>query len=199
MAPAAAARYHKSTMNPPCFILLDRDGTIIVDRHYLADASGVELLPNAATGLRRLAALGFRFVVVTNQSGIARGYFDEAALAAMHARLGELLAAEQVSLAGVYHCPHTDEAGCDCRKPNTGMAQRAAAELGFDLSSAIVIGDKCADIDLGRAIGAKTILVRTGHGRATEQAAKCRADYTADDLLDAASWIENLLPPGEGF
>ena len=186
-------------MKSPRYILLDRDGTIIVDRHYLAEAAGVELLPGAAAGMRRLAALGFRFVVVTNQSGIARGYFDEPALTAMHVRLAELLAAEQVSLAGVYHCPHTDEAACECRKPNTGMARQAAADLGFDLGTTIVIGDKCADIDLGKAIGATTVLVRTGHGRATEQAAKCRADYTADDLLDAATWIESLLPMGEGF
>jgi len=185
-------------MVSPRYILLDRDGTIIVDRHYLSDPDGVELLPNAAAGLRRLAALGFRFVVVTNQSGIGRGYFGEGALTAMHARLAELLAAQEVTLAGVYHCPHTDQAGCDCRKPNAGMAKRAAAELKFDLGTAIVIGDKCADIGLGRAIGATTILVRTGHGRATEQAAECVADYTADDLLDAAQWIETLLPRGEG-
>ncbi|MCE9608519.1 MAG: HAD family hydrolase [Planctomycetia bacterium] len=175
------------------YILLDRDGTIIVDRHFLADADGVELLPNAAEGLRRMARLGFRFIIVTNQSGLGRGYFDETALAAMHARLRELLTAENIALEAIYHCPHTDEHGCECRKPRTGMADLAAREHAIDLRAAFVIGDKCADVELGQAVGATTVLVRTGHGLATERAGKCRADFTADDLCDAADWIESRL------
>lgn len=177
-------------MSKPRYILLDRDGTIIVERHYLADPAGVELLPKTGEGMRRLAKRGYRFIVVTNQSGLARGYFDEPTLDAMHDRLRELLAAEDIALDAVYFCPHLDFHGCDCRKPLTGMAIRAAADFGFEPSEAIVIGDKCADIGLGRAIGATTILVRTGHGTTTVQSGACQADYTADDLNDAAEWIE---------
>jgi len=177
-------------MPTPRYILLDRDGTIIVERHYLADPAGVELLPGAGAALRRLSQLGFRFIVVTNQSGVARGYFDEATLAAIHARMHELLAAEHVAIDAVYHCPHHDRDACTCRKPLPGMAERAADEFGFELREAIVVGDKCADVGLGRAIGATTILVRTGHGLDTDRSGECRADYTADDLSDAAAWLE---------
>lgn len=177
-------------MSKPRYILLDRDGTIIVERHYLADPAGVELLPGTGAGMRRMAKLGYRFIVVTNQSGLARGYFDEATLTAMHDRLRELLAAEEVTLDAVYYCPHHDAHGCDCRKPLAGMARRAAADFDLDLSDTIVIGDKCADVGLGQAIGATTILVRTGHGMTTIGSGQCRADYTADDLNDAAAWIE---------
>lgn len=177
-------------MSKPRYILLDRDGTIIVERHYLATPDGVELLPATAEGLRRLARLGYRFIVVTNQSGLARGYFDEPTLGAMHDWLRELLAAEQITLDAIYYCPHHDADGCDCRKPLDGMARRAAADFGFDVKSTIVIGDKCADIGLGQTIGATTILVRTGHGLTTIRSEACQADYAADDLNDAAAWIE---------
>lgn len=190
MASAVSARYHLGTMSKPRYILLDRDGTIIVERHYLSDPAGVELLPGTGEGMRRMAQLGYRFIVVTNQSGLARGYFDEPTLEAIHDRLRELLAAEDVTLDAVYYCPHLDDHGCDCRKPLAGMAKRAAADFDIDLSQTIVIGDKCADVGLGRAIGAATILVRTGHGMTTVRSGECHADYIADDLTDAAAWIE---------
>ena len=111
-------------------ILLDRDGTIIVDRHYLSNPAEVELLPGAVAGLRRLADAGFALVVVSNQSGVARGLLTEADVAAVNARTAALLANEGIQIAGWYYCPHGPEAGCDCRKPAAGMAERAAAELG---------------------------------------------------------------------
>ena len=175
------------------FVLLDRDGTIIVDKHYLHDPDGVELLPMAAEGLRRLQGLGLGLAVLTNQSGIGRGYYDEASVHACNARMVELLAAEGVTLDGVYFCPHEPGAGCDCRKPMPGLMRRAAEELGFDPARAFMVGDKDADMGVGKATGATTILVRTGKGAAQEPACTDLTDFVADDLFGAALCIESLL------
>lgn len=175
------------------YVLLDRDGTIIYDRHYLADPAGVELLPGATDGLRKLQQLGCGLVVVTNQSGIGRGKFDEPMLARIHERMHELLAAEQIRLDGVYYCPHIDEAACLCRKPKTGMAEAAARDFDFDLRTSYVIGDRWGDVELGRAVGATSILVRTGVGRETEQEARSIPHATFDDLAAAAEWIAGRM------
>jgi D-glycero-D-manno-heptose 1,7-bisphosphate phosphatase len=173
------------------FVLLDRDGTVNVERHYLASPDGVELLPNAAAGLRRLRELGFGLIIVTNQSGLGRGYFCQSALDAVHQRLHELLTAERVVLDGIYYCPHTEEAGCCCRKPRAGLALRAAAELGFDPAESIVIGDRPSDLELGWGLGAVSILVRTGYGAASEK--MVRAHFVVADLLEAAGVIERYV------
>lgn len=170
-------------------VLLDRDGTINVDTHYLSDPADLRLEVNAAQGLRRLRDLGFRLAVVTNQSGIARGYFDRARLDVIHARLAEMLRAEGVEVAGWYVCPHGPGDDCTCRKPRPGLAEQARGELGFDPATAWVIGDKAADVDLGRAIGARTVLVRTGKGAGTEAKGSCTPDLVADDLDHAARLI----------
>jgi len=173
-------------------ILLDRDGTIIVDRHYLSDPAGVELLPGAASGLRRMSAMGFRLAVLTNQSGVGRGYYDEASVHACNARMAELLAAHGVALDGIFYCPHAPEAACGCRKPAPGLVEQAAAALDFDPRRAVVIGDKEADMLLGRAVGAATILVRTGKGAAHEARCRLSADHVVDDLEGAADILAGL-------
>jgi D-glycero-D-manno-heptose 1,7-bisphosphate phosphatase len=175
------------------FVLLDRDGTINVEREYLARADEVELLPNALAGLSRLRRLGLGLAVVTNQSGLGRGYFDRAALDAIHQRLADLLAIGGVALDGVYVCPHVPEDGCPCRKPEPGLARRAAVELGIDLARAFVIGDKPCDIELGRRVGATTILVRTGYGARVEARGEARPDFVVADLLEAAEVIGSAL------
>ncbi len=173
--------------------ILDRDGTIIADRDYISDPDEVALLPNAAPGLRRLAALGLRLVVVTNQSGIGRGYFDESQLAAVNARMAELLRGEGIEIAGIWHCPHRPDDGCSCRKPNIGLVDRAATELGFDPGRAVVIGDKASDIELGKRLGATTILVRTGDGAETAASGAAEPDRIAHDILDAADFVAGLI------
>jgi D-glycero-D-manno-heptose 1,7-bisphosphate phosphatase len=178
------------------FVLLDRDGTINVEREYLSDPAGVVLLPNAAAGLRRLRALGFGLIVISNQSGVARGYFKAADVDAVNARLAALLRAEDVVLDGIYICPHAPDAGCACRKPAPGLVLEAARQHGFDPRLAIMIGDKALDIETGRRVGARTVLVRTGYGRAVEAQGEPRPDYVADDLLDAASAISRWVPEG---
>lgn len=175
------------------YVLLDRDGTIIYDRHYLADPAGVELLPGAAAGLRRLCELGCGLIVVTNQSGIGRGYFDEPTLGRIHDRMRVLLAAEKVTLDAIYFCPHTDDDACGCRKPQPGLATHAIRDFGFDPRTSFVVGDKCVDVELGRAIGATSILVRTGSGQETERLARCTPDFIGDDLVQVADWIAKKM------
>jgi D-glycero-D-manno-heptose 1,7-bisphosphate phosphatase len=181
-------------MNSRRFVLVDRDGTLIVERNYLADPAGVELVPGAAEGLRALAQAGFGLVLVTNQSGIARGYFSEATLAAIHARLVELLAQHDVRLDGIYHCPHAPSDECQCRKPRTLLAERAAAEHHFSLTHSFVVGDNTVDIELGRNIGATSILVETGHGTRVLTGQLATADHVVADLGAAARLIMRLAP-----
>lgn len=177
------------------YIFLDRDGTIIVDKHYLSDPKGVELLPGAAPGLKAMQDVGYGLIIVTNQSGIGRGYFGLEDMHRVNARMAELLLEHGVRLDGLYYCPHGPDEACECRKPAPGMAQQAVSDLRFDPTQSVVIGDKLADLGLGRAIGAKTILVRTGKGAKCEEEAGDKADYVADDLEEAATWV--MEKPGQ--
>lgn len=172
-------------------VLLDRDGTINVERHYLSHPDELELLPGAAAGLRALRDMGLRLLVVTNQSAVGRGMFDLARLDAIHRRLEAMLRAEGVELDAVYACPHLPDAACACRKPLPGLARAAAADYGLDLASSFAIGDKACDVDLGRAIGAQALLVLTGHGAAAA-ASQPRADAIVADLLAAAEHIRSV-------
>jgi len=170
-------------------ILLDRDGTIIEDTHYLHDPDQIRLLDGAVEGLQYLCEVGYTLAIVSNQSGVGRGFFDEAAVEAVNTRLRSLLLERAITLHGIYVCPHAPAQQCPCRKPAIGLAQAAANDLGFKLTDCTVIGDKAADVDLGLAIGGRGILVRTGKGAQAEPALLARANYVADDLLDAAQWI----------
>jgi histidinol-phosphate phosphatase family protein len=174
------------------FVLLDRDGTLIEERHYLSDPGGVVLTAGAGQALRRLVGRGLGLVVVTNQSAVGRGFFDFARLDAIHEALANRLAEEGIALDGVFACPHRPEDDCACRKPRTALVERASAELAFDPAEAFVVGDKASDLELGRRLGARTILVRTGYGRETE-AAGGSPDHVADDLRGAADFIEAVL------
>lgn len=142
---------------------LDRDGTINLDYGYVGDPDRVELLPDVGQGLRLLAGAGFELVVVTNQSGVQRGYFTLARVDAVNERVRALLAAEGVSVAGFYVCPHGPEDACLCRKPLPGLAEQAFSEIALDRDGSIMVGDKESDIEMGQAVGAFTIrLAPTG-------------------------------------
>ncbi len=171
------------------YILLDRDGTIIEDKHYLSDPEGVELIPGAQEGLKKMSDAGFGLIVVTNQSGIGRGYYGESDMRAVNERMEELLAGSGVRFTAIYHCPHAPDQECDCRKPATGMFDQAIAKYGISPEDTYVIGDKICDVELGLAKGAAGILVRTGKGIKEEPKCKDRATYIADDLVDAADYI----------
>lgn len=171
------------------YAMIDRDGTIIVEKNYLSDPAGVELLPGAAAGLRRLAEAGWKLIVVSNQAGVGRGYFTEADVEKVNARMAELLAAEGVKLDGLYYCPHAPADNCSCRKPLPGMALRASRERGFDPKDAVMIGDKPCDVEFGRAVGAKTVFVRSGHGSEYTEAELGNPDLVAEDLGEAAGML----------
>jgi D-glycero-D-manno-heptose 1,7-bisphosphate phosphatase len=174
------------------FVVLDRDGTLIVEKHYLADPEQVELLPGVVSGLRRLLGLQLGLVILTNQAGIGRRFFDKDQLDLIHDRLLGMLDTSGIQVDGIYYCPHLPEEGCDCRKPNPGLLKSAASDLDFEPRDAFVIGDKPCDIELGKALGATTFLVRTGYGSVFADDPSIAADYVVDDLCEAASIIERI-------
>src|SRR5262245_31050194 len=195
--PGRTALSFMRPMSARRFVVLDRDGTLIVEKHYLSDPDAVELIQGAGVALRRLRDLGLGLVVVTNQSGVARGLFSRERLAEIHSRLEVLLAAEGVRLQGIYFCPHHPDVGCGCRKPRTALLERAARELHFEPRRAFVVGDLASDVELGRAVGATTVLVRTGHGAREALAGGSRPNHVAGDLVEAAALIERLLDVGQ--
>jgi len=134
-------------------ILLDRDGTLIEDGHYLSDPARVTLLPGVAHALGRLSRTGCRLFVVSNQSGVGRGYFSLESAHACNARLVQLLAAHNVYVADMLLCPHSPEEGCACRKPRTGMWDALRGRHGLQAAHTVMIGDKCDDVRFGRAAG----------------------------------------------
>jgi D-glycero-D-manno-heptose 1,7-bisphosphate phosphatase len=179
-------------------VFLDRDGTIIDDVGYLDRADGAVLFPWSGDALRLLARAGYALVVITNQSGVARGFYPESAVHDVHARLAADLARGGVTIDGWYHCPHHVDAvdaayrlDCECRKPKPGMVTRAAAALGLDLARSVVVGDRWSDIATARAVGAAGVLVETGVGadEARQPPDGLRADAIVPSLAEAAGWI----------
>ena len=170
----------------PSAVMLDRDGTIVVDRDYLDDPEQLQFLPGAAEALRLMHERGLRLVILTNQSGVGRGRFSLERLQEIHERLRRMVQQAGAQIDGLYFCPHRPEEGCACRKPNTLMVTQAASALGFDPAHSIVIGDKASDIELGRRVGALTILI-AADGRARGNG--LQPDYIVRDLLEAAQLI----------
>jgi D-glycero-D-manno-heptose 1,7-bisphosphate phosphatase len=171
-------------------VVLDRDGVINEDsRDFIKSPAEWRPLPGSLEAIAALNRGGYRVVVVTNQSGIARGLLSEDALAQIHALMTARVHDSHGSLAGIYYCPHHPDAGCDCRKPNTALLKRAERDLGESLVGAPFIGDRFSDLDAADAIGARAILVRTGKGAATERALGARRVEVFDDLASAARAI----------
>lgn len=176
-------------------VLLDRDGTVIVDKHYLSDPTGVELLPGAAEGLQNLFLSGKGLFIVTNQSGIGRGYFSEADYLACHAALEDILHSAGVSLAGSAFCPHTPEEACACRKPGPGMWRTLATRYGLDASRTAMVGDKAEDILFGRNAGFPAVaLVLTGKGAGVAGKLGLTLPETGEPFREVAA---ASLPGGE--
>jgi len=181
-------------------VFLDRDGTINEEVGYLKSLDMLKVIPGAGAAIRRLNAAGFKVVIITNQSGVARGYFPESLVHEAHALLTATLRKDGATIDGIYYCPHHPTAGnskhtiqCDCRKPATGLMDRAARDLDIDLKQSFMVGDKWSDIELGHRAGARSILVRSGF--APDDAGNERPshvedpDFTAHDLAEAADWI----------
>ncbi len=168
-------------------VFIDRDGTINKDYGYVASREKLEFLPGAMEALRKLRKAGYLLVVVTNQSGIARGYYTENDYFKLNEYFLSQLESEGVIIDRVYHCPHHPDSNCYYRKPNPGMIFKAMDELNIDLKRSFVIGDKASDIELGKRLKIKTIMVMTGYGK--DDMKKISSDFKANDLLAAAELI----------
>lgn len=179
-------------------VFLDKDGTINVDKGYIDHYHKIDLLPNSAGAIKSLNSAGFKVIIVSNQAGIARGYFGEDTLQAIDKTLQKKLLCHAAYYDAVYYCPHHPEFGiypykkeCECRKPSPGMLIKAAEDFDLDLSESYMIGDKASDIEAGKRAGCKTILVLTGYGEESKKNLPdgSKPDHVAKDLLEAANWV----------
>jgi D-glycero-D-manno-heptose 1,7-bisphosphate phosphatase len=165
-------------------VFLDRDGTIMRDVDYCGDPKEVNILPGVAGALRKLKAGGCKIIVITNQSGIGRGLFNEEQYRAVEGEVSRKVGDDVID--ATYHCPHLPGAGCPCRKPSPQMVWAAARDHHIDLASSFFVGDKRSDVECGRNAGVKTIRVRTGYGKEADERL---ADFVAEDLNEAADII----------
>ena len=179
-------------------LFLDRDGTLIEEVGYLDRPERVELYPWSVDAIRALNRAGVRVVLVSNQSGVARGFFSEAVVERVHARIADILAEGGAAIDAYYYCPHHPDGkiaayarACECRKPGRGLVDRAARVLGVDPGRSFTVGDRWLDVALARAVGARGLLVRTGYGLTEESRPPegLRADAVVDNLIEAAGWV----------
>jgi len=173
-------------------IFMDRDGTVSEEIGYMYHTDLYRPFPWAGPAIRKINESGMKAVLITNQSGIERGYFPESQVHEVHAILRSELARHNATLDAIYFCPHHPETGCDCRKPRPGMLLRAQHELGIDLSRSFVIGDKYVDVGVAHAAGAKSILVLTGYGAEEHKNNKHLPEqphFIAKDLMEAVDSI----------
>lgn len=192
-------------------VFMDRDGTITEEVGYINHPSRLKLFDWTVEAIRQLNRAGLKAVVITNQAGVARGYFTEDLVKEVHLLLTEQVSRAGARLDGIYYCAHHPSVGeppyrqdCDCRKPRPGLLHRAASELGIDLANSYMVGDRYGDVELARSVGARAILVKTGYGLGeyTYQRPSWPEppDYIAEDLLDAVCWIikcEGGMNPSE--
>ncbi len=189
----------KPTIKIQGAVFLDRDGTIIKEVNYLSRIQDIELLPQAAKAIAKLNQKQIPVILVSNQSGIARGKFTENFVSETHRHLQEMLKRENAHLDDFFFCPHHPKAGaspykkvCNCRKPAPGLLYEAAARHHLDLAKSYVIGDKLIDVELALRVNGKGLLVETGHGKSEKEGiakGKIKPNFIAADLYDAVDWI----------
>ena len=181
-------------------VFLDRDGTVNEEVGYVNHIERFTLLPRAAEAIRLLNENGFKVVIITNQSGVARGYFPESLIHLVHEKMQDLLKKDGAHLDGIYYCPHHPDVGrppyrqkCRCRKPEPGLIEEAVKELDLDLRSSYMVGDRGVDIEFAHRVGTKGVLVLTGYGKGEWEywgrQWKEKPDYVAKDLFEAGRWI----------
>lgn len=180
-------------------VFLDKDGTLIEDVPYNVDPERIQLTQGAVEGLKLLDAAGYQLIVITNQSGVARGYFPESALVAVEVRSRQLLAEVGISLAGFYYCPHHPDGvvpelaiTCSCRKPEPGMLLYAAAKHGIDIQESWFIGDILNDVEAGRCAGCRTILIDNGNETEWQLSPERSPHHIVTDLKEAAQVITSV-------
>ena len=176
-------------IKPQKAIFLDRDDTICEDAGYLSNPEQLKIFPFAAQAIRILNENDFLVILITNQSGIARGFFDENALREIHEKLISELAKENAKLDAIYFCPHKSEDDCNCRKPKTGMIEQATKDFEIDLQNSWMIGDKAIDVETGFNAGTKTVLVLAGYGQKETEKLKKQPSKIAKNLLEAVEKI----------
>jgi histidinol-phosphate phosphatase family protein len=169
-------------------VFTDRDGTIARDVPYCSRPEDFEMFAGVPESIRRLNENGFKVVVITNQSGVARGYFTEETLGRIHGKMLDDLGRAGARIDGIYYCPHHPDEHCDCRKPATALFNRAARDLGIDLARSYMVGDTTQDIEAGRAIGCRTIFVTNG-SEFSGSSAGIEPDAVAETFSEAANWI----------
>ena len=191
-------------------VFLDRDGTLNEEGGYINHVDRLKLIDGAAEAVALLGRHGLKTIVVTNQAGVARGYYPAEHIPKLHDRLCTLLKEQGAELDAIYYCPHHPDVGeapfrqdCACRKPKLGMIRRAEKELSVDATRSYMVGDKISDVEFGRKAGCKSILVLTGYGKGELEYHRDRLDgepdYIADDILDAAKWIvKDIETRGQG-
>jgi D-glycero-D-manno-heptose 1,7-bisphosphate phosphatase len=169
-------------------VFLDRDGTLIRDVDYCGHADDVHVFPGAREALRTLKQGGYKLIIITNQSAIGRGYFDEAAYRSVEREVLRQVGEDLIT--GTYFCPHAPDHGCECRKPRPGMIWQAARDHHIDVARSFFVGDKESDLECGRNAGVRTILVRTGYG---QKADSTQTEYVAEDLAQVVEIILNAI------
>jgi len=174
-------------------VFLDRDGTINIDVHYLDDPDNFTMYPGVGEGVKTLKDHGFKIIIITNQSGIGRGYFSEAQLSAIHERMIDIFRNYDVRVDDIFYCPHHPDDQCSCRKPHTGLFEKAILRHDIDAARSFMIGDKSLDIEAGKKMGTKTILIPEPHVRNTVlldlKTWKIQPDLIADNFRDAVEWV----------
>jgi D-glycero-D-manno-heptose 1,7-bisphosphate phosphatase len=180
---------------PGRLVLLDRDGVINEDSgEFIKSVTEWQPIPGSLDGIAALHRAGFKVVVVTNQSGVGRGLLTEAVLLDIHRHMSAAIERAGGALAGIYYCPHTPDAGCECRKPRVGLLRRIERDLRCSLAGVPFIGDRVSDVDAADVVGARAILVRTGTGAATAQALRARTIEVYDDLRAATRALLAEVP-----
>lgn len=177
-------------------VFVDRDGTINVDGPYLSDPANFQMYPGVGEGIKKLKDQGFKVIVITNQSGIGRGYFTEKELTEIHERMKAEFRKFNTDVDDIYYCPHHPDANCDCRKPKTKLFEMAIKEHCVDIKKSYMMGDKMQDMEAGKKVGIKTILIPVSNESREHELSKkirgCKPDYVARNFTEAVDWISNM-------